>query len=157
VPTAKKSSSVAKSSTARTSRADKQRIEFDRANALAKLATRNAKREDTKTPIPFGAAVTTPQILVVEKLLASRDILKFLACSEKQLRAFSRNEISFSMLPAKTQQQLRVLAKYSKPWARKTATICYILLLDRKKRARKPAAKKPEQSTTTTPAETASA
>lgn len=116
----------------------------ERLATIAKTANQHATRADTKSPIPFGAPVSRPQIASVERYLAKRDILKFLACTEKQLRAFSRNEISYSALPTKTQQKLRLVSEqYSKPWARKSAAIAYALLIERRKRAKKPATPKP--------------
>lgn len=129
--------------------AAKQQQTTERYIALCRAATLNATREST---IPFGANVTRPQIVAVESLLKGRDILKFLACTEKQLRAYSRNEISVSQLPAKTQERLRQInAVYAKPWARKSATIAYTLHRERKTNARKRTPKPTPQTTPDAP------
>lgn len=114
----------------------------DRHLVIARTATANATREGS---IPFGAPVSRPQVLAVEQMLKGKDILKHLACTEKALRAYSRNEVSFAQLPVKTQQRLQGLnGSYAKPWARKSATIAYALLRERKGRKRPSRSKKQE-------------
>lgn len=108
--------------------------------ATARAATSNATRDGK---IPFGAPVSVSQLTAVQKLVTKsckQGIVKWLGCTEKQLRDFSQNRISHSQLPAKTQERLRTVnAAYSKPWARKSATMLYTLHKSRSRSSRKPA------------------
>lgn len=126
----------------------------DRLSVLAKRATANATRDGK---IEFGQPVSVPQMTDIERYVKKHcrsGILRFLACTEKQLRQYSRNEIRLTELPDKTRARLRELSRkndsfYSKPWPRKSATSLYVLHLDRKRKS----ASKPK----TQPSEPASA
>lgn len=111
----------------------------DRLLTLARAATDVMSRNDT---IPHGAPVSRTQFTAVETHLKKKNVLKYLACTEKTLKSYARNEISHAQLPAKTQERLsEVNASYAKPWSRKSAAIAYVVHTERKKSSRKRARK----------------
>ena len=114
--------------------------DLDRLPELAERATANATREAT---IRFGAPVSVPEIAAVDAFVkkhARSGILRYLDCTEKMLRSFSRHEISVSQLPSKTQLRLResivltekLAQRKLELWPRKIATVLYALHLERK-------------------------
>jgi RNA-binding protein YhbY len=143
--TSQKSQSKSKSS--KSAEQQRHRALADRAYAIL---TRN------NTVATGSSAVTPHMIKNVLAFLKSRDILKFLSISEKNLKSFANHDTTISSLSPQTREALKKIAPLDRPnkksiWPVKAASILLAIHEERRRNARK---RTPKQQSTTEPQST---
>lgn len=116
---------------------------------------REARREIAKKASAHypGAAVSQPQldaVIPTVRRTMRNGICKTLGCTERQLASYADGDITVAELNDKTREKLSGFnAVYSKPWARKTASMLLELHKARKRASRRTAKATAENSVVT--------
>lgn len=124
----------------------KKSSEQTRHRALADRAYAILTNDNTRAT---GSSAVTPHMIKnVLAFLKSRDILKFLSISEKNLKSYCRQETTISSLSPQTREALKKLAPLDRPnkksiWPVKAASILLAIHEERKRNARR---RSPEQT-----------
>jgi hypothetical protein len=144
-PAAAKKTSAAKGDAAKSAATQKR----EQLRDLCRRAT--AIMTSDLTIAAKSAPVSIPQMSCVLDFIGGRNVLKFVATTEKQLRAYAAHDITISQLPAATREALVATGNvepYSrKSWPLKSASMLLAIHESRSKSSsRKPATKSRKRS-----------